>query len=453
MLDRLLNASLQSLNNEDIERIAYGGVREDGVTEFKRGLDEGAEPGQIPWAEGGRLSRPAKADLLKELIAFANAYGGTLYIGVSESSDEQRRADGLSLVPRIFELETALCDAMRDTIEPRLPSFDSRAFEFDRGAGILAIRVPSSPIAPHWNASERRCYLRIVTSSQMIGMREIHSIVLDRGRTSEGVDQQFADRQIEFRKNIRALSVKYTASSGRGVDPRITTDPTYCFPLDGMALRCSCVPLMPISIIDITSKQELRIGVQPARVVNKIEIPGIPKAQGISNYHNIEAREFRPALRGWSMSFEARSQNLRDMMTVRGDGLLERTFIDLVPLEARSAKIGVNFVSIVAFVLSMITSVEVFRTRTATNEVPYELELELITYPDRFLMSPTHQYRSENYEFVERRILFPRLLLGNRGSLRLVSDAVQTDISNATGQTGMVMYDFDLQASLELHRL
>ena len=91
----------------------------------------------------------------------------------------------------------------------------------------------------------------------MIGMREIHSIVLDRGRTSEGVDQQFADRQMRFRKNIRALSVKYTASSGRGVDPRITTDPTYCFPLDGMALRCSCVPLMPISIIDITSKQEL----------------------------------------------------------------------------------------------------------------------------------------------------------------------------------------------------
>ena len=216
----------------------------------------------------------------------------------------------------------------------------------------------------------------------MIGMREIHSIVLDRGRTSEGVNQQFADQQKKVPENIRALSVKYTASSGREVHPRITTDPTYCFPLDGMALRCSCVPLMPISIIDITSKQELRIGIQPSfQVVNKIEIPGIPKAQGISNYHNIEAREFRPALRGWSMSFEARSQNLRDMMTVYGDGLLERTFIDLVPLEARSAKIGVNFVSIVAFVLSMITSVEVFRTITVTNEVPYELELELNKLP------------------------------------------------------------------------
>ena len=435
MLDRLLSGSLQSLNNEDIERIACGGVREDGVTKFKRGLDEGAEAGQIPWAEGGKLSRPAKADLLKELIAFANAYGGTLYIGVSESSDEQARSDGLSLVPRIFELETALCDAMRDTIEPRLPGFDFKVFEFNQGAGVLAIRVPSSLVAPHWNMSERRCYLRIGTSSQLIGMREIQSIVLDRARTSEATNRQFADRQAEFRKQIRALARKCTTASERGVDPRLTTDPNYWFPLEGMALRCTCVPLMPINI-NITSKQELRIGIQPARVVSKIEIPGTPQPQGISNYRTIEAREFRPALRGWSTSFEARGLNLSDTMSVRGDGLVERTFIDLLPLEPRSQKFGVNFVSLVAFVLSMITSVEVFRTRAATSEVPYELEFELITYPDRFLMGSVHQYRSENYQFETRRTIFPRFLLGNRNSLKLVSDAIQTDILNATGKTG-----------------
>jgi hypothetical protein len=287
----------------------------------------------------------------------------------------------------------------------------------------------------------------------MIGMREIHSIVLDRARTSEGANRQFADRQVEFRKQIRALALKYTTGSELGIDPRLTTDPNYSFPLDGMALRCSCVPLMPIKIIDITSRQELRVGVRPARVVSKIDIPGTPKAQGISNYQNIEAREFRPALRGWSMSFEARFLNLRDMMTVGGDGLLERVFIDLARLESRGGKFGVNFTNLVAFVLSMITSVEVFRTRTATNEVPYELEFELIAYPDRLLMSPTHQYRPENYEFSERTTLFPRLLLGNRNSLNLVSEAIQTDISNATGQSGMVTYDFDLQASLELHGL
>ena len=65
MLDRLLNTALHSLSNEDIEHIACGGVREDGVTEFKRGLDRRRERGQMPWAEGGKLSRPRKLICLR----------------------------------------------------------------------------------------------------------------------------------------------------------------------------------------------------------------------------------------------------------------------------------------------------------------------------------------------------------------------------------------------------
>jgi hypothetical protein len=113
MLDRLLNASLPSLGKDDIQLIADGGVQEDSVIEFKEGLDETSERDQKLWSEGGKLSRTSKLDLLKELIAFANAYGGTLYIGVRESADEQRRSAGLSPIPRIFDLETALCDAPR----------------------------------------------------------------------------------------------------------------------------------------------------------------------------------------------------------------------------------------------------------------------------------------------------------------------------------------------------
>src|SRR5208337_2571814 len=95
MLDRLLNASLQSLSKDDIELIANGGVQEDSVIEFKEGLDETAERDQRAWAEGGKLSRTSKADLIKELIAFSNAYGGTLYFGVKESNDVQRRSAGI----------------------------------------------------------------------------------------------------------------------------------------------------------------------------------------------------------------------------------------------------------------------------------------------------------------------------------------------------------------------
>jgi hypothetical protein len=70
-----LDLSLRLLKSENVKEIACGGVREDGTTEFKGRLDEGSERGQTSWAEGGKLSRPAKSALLKELIAFANAYG------------------------------------------------------------------------------------------------------------------------------------------------------------------------------------------------------------------------------------------------------------------------------------------------------------------------------------------------------------------------------------------
>jgi hypothetical protein len=119
------------LENKDVREIAVGGVQEDGTIEFKGGLDEGGERDQTGWADRGKLSRSAKSDLLRALIAFANAYGGTLYLGVKESDDEQRRSCGLAPEPRIFELDTAISDAIRDTIEPRLPSFDSRAFAFE----------------------------------------------------------------------------------------------------------------------------------------------------------------------------------------------------------------------------------------------------------------------------------------------------------------------------------
>jgi len=450
MLDRLLNASLQSLSKDDIELIANGGVQEDSVIEFKEGLDETAERDQRAWAEGGKLSRTSKADLIKELIAFSNAYGGTLYFGVKESNDVQRRSAGILPISRIFDLETALCDALRDSVDP--PGFDSKAFDLGNGAGVLVIRVPASPIAPHWNASERRCYLRIGTSSQQIGMREIHSIVLDRARTSDAVEKQFVARQIGFKNTVRAAALKFS----EGLNPLVTTNPDYSFPLDGMALRCTGVPLSPIYVNNITQRQDLRIGTKHARVTAKVTIPGTPKKQGINNYQNINEYSFQPALRGWLSHFESRTGELTDTMLVRGDGLIERVFIDFSTLEPRpggGGKIGVDFTSIVGFVLCTITAVEAFRTLTGTSEVPYELEFELITFPNRFLISPIYHYTRDKCQFSDRNVVFPRLLLGTRDSLKAVGDAIQIDISNAAGQPAMLIYEFDVEGALAQHGL
>ena len=52
MLNQLLNQPLKLLTPEDIRLIAGSNVREDGVTEFKGGLDEGIEREQTPWVKG-----------------------------------------------------------------------------------------------------------------------------------------------------------------------------------------------------------------------------------------------------------------------------------------------------------------------------------------------------------------------------------------------------------------
>jgi len=92
MLDHALNVPLRFLSNTEIEEIANGGVQEDGNIEFKSALDEGSDADRNSWADGGRLARSAKADLIKAVISFANAYGGTLYLGVKESDDDPKRS-------------------------------------------------------------------------------------------------------------------------------------------------------------------------------------------------------------------------------------------------------------------------------------------------------------------------------------------------------------------------
>ena len=233
VLDRALAAALGSLSNEDMKAIANGGVKEDGVIEFKSGLDEGSEAEGARWAAGGKLVRPAKADLVRAVIAFANSYGGTLFLGISETDDDPKRSRGLSLVPRIAELEAIFCDVLRETVEPRLPTFETRSFVFEGNAGVLAVRVAASPLAPHWNSHDRQCYQRIGASSQRIGMREIQSITLDRAQRSIDLATSFAKRQAEFEALLLRLAGRPDQRAKPRVDDLLFPNPGICIALYG----------------------------------------------------------------------------------------------------------------------------------------------------------------------------------------------------------------------------
>jgi hypothetical protein len=98
----------------------------------------------------------------------------------------------------------------------------------------------------------------------------------------------------------------------------------------------------------------------------------------------------------------------------------------------------------------VVTSIEVFRTRTGTTEVPYELELDVVANPNKLLMLPDSDYRFENYALEARRTLFPRLLIGSRESLKAVSDTIQVDLMNAAHGPAMIYFDFQAERTLRL---
>ena len=276
-------------------------------------------------------------------------------------------------------------------------------------------------------------------------MREIQSLTLDRARTAEKVDALFANRRTEFDGLIGHLvKAQKLELEAVWLDDK--------FRSSGAAMRCSGVPLMPIEVEHITERLELRIGTQPARVRSKIAIPGQPSELGIRSW-DIAPVEFQPALRGWSYVFQSPHYPLLHAMRVRSDGLVERVSCDLRPATVYpdGRPHGLHFDQLLAFVLTVVTSIEVFRTRTGTNEVPYELEFELIAKHGQALESQDGAMRGEIDTFMTRRVLFPRLLIGRRESLAKVGEAVQTDIWNAASQRARIRYDFDVERSVSLH--
>jgi hypothetical protein len=277
-------------------------------------------------------------------------------------------------------------------------------------------------------------------------MREIQSLTLDRARTSHDVDALLINRRSEFEILLGQL-----VRTQKLENEAVWLDDN--FRSSGTAMRCTGVPLMPISVEHITERPDLRIGVQPVRVRSKIPIPGEPPESGIRSWDNIDPREFQPALRGWSHIFQSQYTPMHNSMFVRSDGLIERVFCDLTPATIRSngRPNGVSFVSLVAFVLSVVTSIEVFRTGTGTSEVPYELEFDLIAHHAQALIAPDGHMRAESYQFKSRRTLFPRFLMGRRESLPALSDALQTDIWNSAGEMARVFYEYDVAHSIRLH--
>jgi len=172
-------------------------IKQDLPTPKGNGLDEWHRRPQAGKSRSGP-SDYAKEGLFAELVAFANAEGGWLVIGLKETKDKPPRVASPEPIPDCHELAERLERAAQDWIDPPVPSLRCRGIEIGGRscAGIVVCRVPRSPLAPHRLNKSRRtqeAYKRVGEESKRMSMREIQDLTVDRARGQARIETMFED--------------------------------------------------------------------------------------------------------------------------------------------------------------------------------------------------------------------------------------------------------------------
>lgn len=175
------DGTLESVDADAIRQLVADALAENLFFEIKEDLGDGNRPSY--WNEGeDKVPEKARDDIVKEVIAFANADGGTLVLGISELKEGGvGRADRITPVRACADLADRLRRSLGDTIEPPLAGLEihSVATETD-GSGVIVLRTPPSPLAPHRSRSKLVCYVRRGDQSVPLDMRGIQDLVRQR---------------------------------------------------------------------------------------------------------------------------------------------------------------------------------------------------------------------------------------------------------------------------------
>lgn len=246
--------ALADITWADFEALVAGTVAEGPNLEYKRTL---ADPngGDDPWIKGqDRIGRPARDELAREIVAFANAYGGLLLLGIDEEKGSGA-AQALAPLPRCADLAERLQRAIGDVVDPPMPGFDVRAIPAPEGdgRGIIALRVSASSAAPHGYGEPPQTYVRRGASATPMTMRDLQAVFWDARTRRERVEAIRAEHQRALEALPRRLRDRTLLdTNGASLEPSAL----------GLFVRVSAIPQFPISINPFPF-EHWRLGLRP----------------------------------------------------------------------------------------------------------------------------------------------------------------------------------------------
>ncbi len=200
-------ADLRHTTAAHLQRLIDDKVPESALLELKRGPPG---KGDAQWHAGQQLPEASRNQLLAHVVAFANAEGGHLVLGIDEAEGGSRVATALSPLPRIMLLAETIRNQIRDLIEPQLLHVEVHPVASSDGAadGFLVIRVAPSARAPHRVSSTRLITTRRANGTEPMTMREAQDLTLQRARSTTDRQAMLYAGSESFRRAVLQTSAE-----------------------------------------------------------------------------------------------------------------------------------------------------------------------------------------------------------------------------------------------------
>lgn len=187
----IFDLPIDSIGKVHIEQLVSSQAEEGPSLELKRALaTRDGQPDR--WMrDQAAIGNVARDDLAKEVVAFANAYGGVIVLGIEETDDNPKRAHSVfePLIPRVHDCAERLLQALRSVIDPPLPMLEARGVDVADGNGVIVVRVGASSSAPHGFGRPSNAYVRRGSNSEPLTMRDVQSIFFERRTRLERISK------------------------------------------------------------------------------------------------------------------------------------------------------------------------------------------------------------------------------------------------------------------------
>lgn len=410
-MTNILIKSIDEITRSDIDSLITSKVVESDRIEFKRELPS-SKKGFDSWSNG-KLSDKAKKVILDVVVAFANAKGGSLVLGIDESDSNPPTASKIVPISGCNDLAESLKMVFRDCVEPQLPNLEILPVETEcANHGVVILRTGKSSLAPHRNRLTMKCTIRRLNRVDEMTMQEIRNMAIN---TSEGLNKMekiFKERSKKFHKDLNC----FESPAGKyGV--RMTAAPV----MEGM--RFSRV-FRGNSISSELSPEwcEMRFNIEPSRTL------GFPT--------QFPLQQWQPILRGARAETAEINEktNYFGYQEIHSNGLVEHGFLGKVLNKDQPTILPPDwFVTMFANLL-----IWGDRIRRQGNEPNMEYTVQVETYNSAEKVHVTNSY-SPFTNPILRKLKYPDYPFNHSNEISGLTQAFYRDLWNSLGIDG----DFD----------